>query len=991
MDGKATSGMTNTTDTPLLSGKPTNQPHGQPKANKKPAPRAPGSPSSPRSNSKNNHGDKSRATQGFKSQRKGSNEHRESPWDCFHCQNSNHGFRELCNYCGTHRSQTESMHQHQPNYQQHNNYMNYGRQNGYQGQGGGGVGGRGMGMGYAPYMQQHMDHNNPYANQHQMWGDQQQQYHQHHHMQQRMYYAQQQGMPYGYAPHQGHGQGQGQHGWDANYGGYAPQADPNGPAYTEPELPSDETQAPSTSQDEAGTSHTQGQEQVQASAPSQAPQPVQEPQPLLLPPVQFGTVGELLAQEAAASAGSAQEAASASVGFAGAVVEDAPSKKKKEWKASTASTAEDAAAAAGQKLSPMATEAARAPPPAPAPVAALEEELKQVALSEPGAAPAVVAAVAPEPVGAVSPAPAAEAPTVVSTLAKGSSWGKGKLAFSAVVSAPAPAPAPAAMAAHAPPVAAETSAPPTAPAAPAQIVAVPVVEVPVAPPAPAPAPAVELAPLSMQDFRQKCRTADEVPAPPAAAGSSKIAAPNRRLRGLVNSGNTCFRNAILQCLLAATPLNGALQKLVMSFRHRKEIPTQLSAWPELLGFVYSMQMSGSNSCGSGVTALAPVDVRSTMPFICAAFRRKMALDGDESIIETPAPAPALIAVDADLDPLPGATRSSAGKKPASEHSRQEDAMEFLEFLMDFLREEEQLDLQEGEVGPSLGGAATDSMGDRDANAVEPDKEWEEASSWATVTKPGMKEVVDDESRQAAVLSAAGNLISRLFSIRIRAEVAHGQRKTNATFTTLLHLSLALAYSLPLGNVTLSDALDSYFRESIANGSTVDPAANAWGNLKGTQTSKDKEDKKKEVRTRDRLDSLPPVLIFQLKRFNYDRRLGTAVKVHRAINYPEVLTLKTEYFSQDLADSILRQQQPTPGGKKGSSVTSLEKTDIKYRLCGIVLHHGEAITSGHYTAIVATGEEVHPYARIDDVNITRFTTAQALSAQSEVYVLMYQKI
>ena len=147
-----------------------------------------------------------------------------------------------------------------------------------------------------------------------------------------------------------------------------------------------------------------------------------------------------------------------------------------------------------------------------------------------------------------------------------------------------------------------------------------------------------------------------------------------------------------------------------------------------------------------------------------------------------------------------------------------------------------------------------------------------------------------------------------------------------------------------------------------------------------------------------MDSLPPVLLLQLKRFNFDRRRGAAVKIHRSIEYPETLQLKQEYFSQDLIENIrekaLKTQDAGTTGKNGNTKTlakSNGRVSANYSLCGIILHHGEAINSGHYTSIVATGAtdgKSPPYMRINDIQQTGLTASQALSARSEVYVLIY---
>ncbi len=248
-------------------------------------------------------------------------------------------------------------------------------------------------------------------------------------------------------------------------------------------------------------------------------------------------------------------------------------------------------------------------------------------------------------------------------------------------------------------------------------------------------------------------------------------------------------------------------------------------------------------------------------------------------------------------------------------------------------------------------------------------------------KQGVKQVVDSSSRRSAIEASSSSLIARLFCTRIRSEVTYGQTKTSATFSNLLHFSLSLAYTLPFGEVTLYDAIDAYFKEGIANANngSEDIEVRSAANKESTAGKASK----KETRTRDKIDFLPPVLILQLKRFNFDRKRGAAIKIQRRIGIPEVLELSSEYYSDDLIATLEAEMQQQAVGQLSA----------KYSLSGAVLHHGDTITSGHYTAIVANPNpsSAGSYLHINDAKSNVLTAAKALSPSSEVYVLIYSKM
>jgi len=95
-----------------------------------------------------------------------------------------------------------------------------------------------------------------------------------------------------------------------------------------------------------------------------------------------------------------------------------------------------------------------------------------------------------------------------------------------------------------------------------------------------------------------------------------------------------------------------------------------------------------------------------------------------------------------------------------------------------------------------------------------------------------------------------------------------------------------------------------------------------------------------------IETLPPVLILHLKRFQYDNKGGTQ-KIWKKIAYPLELEIPREAMSSAL-------KPPIPP---------------KYRLIGVVYHHGSSAQGGHYTVDVLR-QDAKTWIRFDDTTIQR---------------------
>ena len=112
-----------------------------------------------------------------------------------------------------------------------------------------------------------------------------------------------------------------------------------------------------------------------------------------------------------------------------------------------------------------------------------------------------------------------------------------------------------------------------------------------------------------------------------------------------------------------------------------------------------------------------------------------------------------------------------------------------------------------------------------------------------------------------------------------------------------------------------------------------------------------------------IDTLPPVLILHLKRFEYNNAGGTQ-KIWKKIGYPLDLEIPKEVFPPSKRAGIINQ-----GGLP------------KYRLIGVVYHHGKNASGGHYTVDVRR-QEGREWIRLDDTLIRRIRSQDVAEVGSE---------
>jgi len=220
-----------------------------------------------------------------------------------------------------------------------------------------------------------------------------------------------------------------------------------------------------------------------------------------------------------------------------------------------------------------------------------------------------------------------------------------------------------------------------------------------------------------------------------------------------------------------------------------------------------------------------------------------------------------------------------------QEGRQEDAQEFLGFLLNTLHDElfsliekhdhaqDAVDGQASKVGDALNGLVAEDDG------------------WVEVGTGG-------RTATTRTVDLRPSPITRMFGGKTRSVLRVVGQKDSATVVPFLPLQLDI---------------------EAAN---VDIIEDALSNMSAPERSSDYA---REASVSVYLETFPPVLILHLKRFRYDKA-GGASKIHKVIGFGPELEINPSVMS--------------------SSKRSARS--IKYSLSGVIYHHGRSATGGHYT-------------------------------------------
>jgi ubiquitin carboxyl-terminal hydrolase 10 len=113
-----------------------------------------------------------------------------------------------------------------------------------------------------------------------------------------------------------------------------------------------------------------------------------------------------------------------------------------------------------------------------------------------------------------------------------------------------------------------------------------------------------------------------------------------------------------------------------------------------------------------------------------------------------------------------------------------------------------------------------------------------------------------------------------------------------------------------------------------------------------------------------IETLPPVLILHLKRFQYDSVTKGTQKIWKKVGYPLDLEIPREVFPPHRRNAMA-----IHGGLP------------HYRLIGVIYHHGKNASGGHYTVDVRR-QDGREWIRMDDTVIRRVRSEDVAEAGSE---------
>uniref|UniRef100_A0A673J5X1 ubiquitinyl hydrolase 1 n=1 Tax=Sinocyclocheilus rhinocerous TaxID=307959 RepID=A0A673J5X1_9TELE len=284
------------------------------------------------------------------------------------------------------------------------------------------------------------------------------------------------------------------------------------------------------------------------------------------------------------------------------------------------------------------------------------------------------------------------------------------------------------------------------------------------------------------------------------------------------------------------------------------------------------------------------------------------------------------------------------KSGLSEKGRQEDAEEYLGFILNGLHEEmlalEKLISPQEEKAPTPNGPESQPGVEEDPAEKEEgsDDEWEQVG-------PRNKTSI---TRQADFIRTP---ITDIFGGHIRSVVYQQSSKESATLQPFFTLQLDIQSEKIR---TVQEALEVLVaRESVQG-----------------YTTKSKQEI--EISRRVTLEELPPVLVLHLKRFVFEKT-GGCQKLVKNIDYPVDLEISKDLLSPGVRGKTLKGQRT-------------------YRLFAVVYHHGNSATGGHYTTdVFHIG--LNGWLRIDDQAVKIINQHQVVkqTAERTAYLLYYRRV
>ncbi|KAG1952557.1 ubiquitin carboxyl-terminal hydrolase 10 isoform X3 [Pimephales promelas] len=398
-------------------------------------------------------------------------------------------------------------------------------------------------------------------------------------------------------------------------------------------------------------------------------------------------------------------------------------------------------------------------------------------------------------------------------------------------------------------------------------------------------------------------------------------------RGLINKGNWCYINATLQALIACPPMYHLMKSIPLF----SETQRPCTSTPMMDNFVRL------------------VNEFSNMPVPSKAKQQA----AGEKIMKD-------LRVGVAFEPTYIYKLLTLIKSSLSEKGRQEDAEEYLGFILNGLHEEmlalKRLISPQEDKAPTPNGPESQPGVEEDPAEKEEgsDDEWEQVG-------PRNKTSI---TRQADFIRTP---ITDIFGGHIRGKkkfIEHPGAAHDAGSVVYQQSSKESATLQPFFTLQL-DIQSEKIR-------TVQEALEILVARESVQGYTTKSKQEIEISRRVTLEELPPVLVLHLKRFVFEKT-GGCQKLVKNIDYPVDLEISKDLLSPGVRGKTFKGQRT-------------------YRLFAVVYHHGNSATGGHYTTdVFHIG--LNGWLRIDDQTVKIINQHQVVkqTAERTAYLLYYRRL
>ncbi|PWY65292.1 ubiquitin-specific protease [Aspergillus heteromorphus CBS 117.55] len=364
-------------------------------------------------------------------------------------------------------------------------------------------------------------------------------------------------------------------------------------------------------------------------------------------------------------------------------------------------------------------------------------------------------------------------------------------------------------------------------------------------------------------------------------------------RGLVNTGNMCYMNSVLQILVSCVPFYQFLDHIGRRASH--SFNSDFPMIDALIMFLREFRI---------------IDAAHTEEQLKMRLKPNELEQYGESFIPE--------FVYEVIRQLPRFRDMRRG--------HQQDAQEFLGFLLEEMHEE-------------CARASKDAPATTGSRSEADSANGESGDGWLEV----------GHKQKAAVTRSSGHIalespVTKIFGGKIRSEFRVPGNKASVTLEP--YQSLQLDIGSPETN-NIIDALKGLTKPESIQGD--------FNSSRGPNVTATKQ---------IFIENLPPVLILHLKRFQYDSVTRGTQKIWKKIGYPLDLEIPREVFPPNKRNIMMAQ-----GGLP------------KYRLAGVIYHHGKNASGGHYTVDVRR-QDGREWIRLDDTAIRRVRSEDVAEAGGE---------